>query len=169
MDFKYKKVWFLPFKSSSQSFKIPSKHKSYAMVNVSVFLSDLQNGRSSSTVEVRMLHFWEARNVRCGWDLMGCSCSFLILRLLIQLCLLFILNQFSPVNFYRNIAFMNPDYNFQFLFLVSFIDFSWVIFQLLMILGIFLLFMQSCIFTVGVIYRLDAFRLLEFRSQFFFS
>ncbi|KAL0707105.1 hypothetical protein Bca4012_073531 [Brassica carinata] len=42
-----------------------------AMANVLVFLSDLQTGRSSSTVEVRLLHFWEARNVRRGGELMG--------------------------------------------------------------------------------------------------
>ncbi|KAG2271268.1 hypothetical protein Bca52824_065823 [Brassica carinata] len=41
------------------------------MANVLVFLSDLQTGRSSSTVEVRLLHFWEARNVRRGGELMG--------------------------------------------------------------------------------------------------
>lgn len=39
------------------------------MVNVSVFLYDLQAGRSSSTVEVRLLRFWEARNVRYGGEL----------------------------------------------------------------------------------------------------
>ncbi|KAG2330053.1 hypothetical protein Bca52824_001233 [Brassica carinata] len=32
------------------------------MANALVFLSDLQNGRSSSTVQVHLLHFWEARN-----------------------------------------------------------------------------------------------------------
>ncbi|KAG2311058.1 hypothetical protein Bca52824_022615 [Brassica carinata] len=32
-------------------------------------LSDLQTGRSSSTVEVRLLRFWEARNVRRGGEL----------------------------------------------------------------------------------------------------
>ena len=41
------------------------------MANVLVFLSDLQAGRSSSTVEVRLLRFWEARNVRRGGELMG--------------------------------------------------------------------------------------------------
>ncbi|KAL0719354.1 hypothetical protein Bca4012_068678 [Brassica carinata] len=30
-----------------------------------------KTGRSSSTVEVRLLRFWEARNVRCGGELMG--------------------------------------------------------------------------------------------------
>ncbi|KAF8104098.1 hypothetical protein N665_0179s0007 [Sinapis alba] len=41
------------------------------MANSSVFLSDLQSSRFSSTVEVRLLHFWEARNVRRGGNLMG--------------------------------------------------------------------------------------------------
>ncbi|CDY18761.1 BnaC08g08550D [Brassica napus] len=41
------------------------------MANALVFLSDLQTGRSSSTVHVRLLRFWEARNVRPGGDLMG--------------------------------------------------------------------------------------------------
>uniref|UniRef100_M4F2C5 Uncharacterized protein n=2 Tax=Brassica TaxID=3705 RepID=M4F2C5_BRACM len=35
------------------------------------FLSDLQNSRSSSTVQVSLLRFWDARNVRRGGDLMG--------------------------------------------------------------------------------------------------
>ncbi|KAG5410457.1 hypothetical protein IGI04_006776 [Brassica rapa subsp. trilocularis] len=33
------------------------------MANPLVNLSDLQSGRSSYTVQVRLLHFWEARNV----------------------------------------------------------------------------------------------------------
>lgn len=41
------------------------------MANVLALLSDLQTGRSSSTVEVRLLRFWEARNVRRGGELMG--------------------------------------------------------------------------------------------------
>ncbi|CAN7041697.1 unnamed protein product [Brassica rapa subsp. trilocularis] len=41
------------------------------MANVLVFLSDLQAGGSSSTVEVCLLRFWEARNVRRGGELMG--------------------------------------------------------------------------------------------------
>ncbi|KAF3573188.1 hypothetical protein F2Q69_00059484 [Brassica cretica] len=41
------------------------------MTNVSVFLSDLQTGRSSSIVQVRLLCFWEARNVRRGGEFMG--------------------------------------------------------------------------------------------------
>lgn len=41
------------------------------MANVLVLLSDLQPGRSSSTVEVRLLRFWEASNVRRGGELMG--------------------------------------------------------------------------------------------------
>lgn len=42
-----------------------------AMANVLALLSDLQTGRSSSTVEVRLLRFWEARNVRRCGELMG--------------------------------------------------------------------------------------------------
>ncbi|KAJ4889158.1 hypothetical protein Rs2_28906 [Raphanus sativus] len=41
------------------------------MANISVFLSDLQTGRSSYTVQVRLFRLWEARNVRCGEELMG--------------------------------------------------------------------------------------------------
>ncbi|CAH8381728.1 unnamed protein product [Eruca vesicaria subsp. sativa] len=41
------------------------------MVNMTVFLSDLQAGRSSSTVQVRLLRYWEARNFRRGGELMG--------------------------------------------------------------------------------------------------
>ena len=41
------------------------------MTNVSVFLSDLQTGRSSSIVQVWLLCFWEARNVRRGGEFMG--------------------------------------------------------------------------------------------------
>ncbi|KAL0706973.1 hypothetical protein Bca4012_073399 [Brassica carinata] len=41
------------------------------MANVSVFLSDLQTGRSSSTFQVRLIYFWEARNVHRGGELMG--------------------------------------------------------------------------------------------------
>ncbi|CAH8367856.1 unnamed protein product [Eruca vesicaria subsp. sativa] len=35
-----------------------------------VFFSDLKSGRCSSTVEVRLLRFWEARNPRRGRELM---------------------------------------------------------------------------------------------------
>lgn len=41
------------------------------MANALVLLSDLQSGRSSSTVAVRLLRFWEAKNVRRGGELMG--------------------------------------------------------------------------------------------------
>lgn len=41
------------------------------MTNVLVFFSDLQTGRSSSTVEVPLLRFWEAKNVRRGGEFMG--------------------------------------------------------------------------------------------------
>ena len=40
------------------------------MANVLVFLSDLQAGRSSSTVEVRLLRSWEAKNIRRGGERM---------------------------------------------------------------------------------------------------
>ncbi|KAH0926469.1 hypothetical protein HID58_018725, partial [Brassica napus] len=45
--------------------------KNSDVANVLVLLSDLQSGRSSSTVEVRLLRFWEARNVRRSGELMG--------------------------------------------------------------------------------------------------
>ncbi|CAN6847361.1 unnamed protein product [Brassica oleracea] len=41
------------------------------MANGMVFLSDLQTGRSSSSVQVRLLRFWEARNVRRGGEAYG--------------------------------------------------------------------------------------------------
>ena len=41
------------------------------MTNVYVLLSDLQTVRSSSTVQVRLLRFWEARSACRGWELMG--------------------------------------------------------------------------------------------------
>ncbi|CAH8361470.1 unnamed protein product [Eruca vesicaria subsp. sativa] len=40
------------------------------MVMSRVFFSDLKSGRCSSTVEVRLLQFWEARNPRRGGELM---------------------------------------------------------------------------------------------------
>ncbi|CAF2149389.1 unnamed protein product [Brassica rapa] len=40
------------------------------MANGVVLLSDLQTGRSSSSVQVRLLRFWEARYVRRGGELM---------------------------------------------------------------------------------------------------
>ncbi|CAG7871129.1 unnamed protein product [Brassica rapa] len=41
------------------------------MANALVFLSDLHTGRSSSSVQVRLFCFWEARSVRRGGDHMG--------------------------------------------------------------------------------------------------
>nr|VDC71214.1 unnamed protein product [Brassica rapa] len=41
------------------------------MANILVLRSDLQTGRSSSTVKVRLLRFWETRNVCRGGELMG--------------------------------------------------------------------------------------------------
>lgn len=41
------------------------------MTNVSVLLFDLKTGRSSSTVQVRLLRFLEAMNVCRGGELMG--------------------------------------------------------------------------------------------------
>ncbi|CAN6854316.1 unnamed protein product [Brassica oleracea] len=35
-----------------------------------VFFSDLKSGRCSSVVEARLLRFWEAKNVKCGGELM---------------------------------------------------------------------------------------------------
>ncbi|KAH0850302.1 hypothetical protein HID58_079509 [Brassica napus] len=61
------------------------------MANVSVFLSDFQTGRSSSSVEVRLLRFWETRNVRHDGELMGVDMLLLDSRkYLIKLHLLFI-------------------------------------------------------------------------------
>ncbi|CAH8385071.1 unnamed protein product, partial [Eruca vesicaria subsp. sativa] len=41
------------------------------MANMKVLLSDLRAGRSSSTVQVRLLRFWEAKKFRCGGEVMG--------------------------------------------------------------------------------------------------
>ncbi|KAG2307803.1 hypothetical protein Bca4012_083218 [Brassica carinata] len=41
------------------------------MANNLVFLSNLQTDRSSFPVQVRLLRFWEARNVRRGGELIG--------------------------------------------------------------------------------------------------
>lgn len=41
------------------------------MANSQVFISHLESGRCYSTIEVRLLRFWEARNVRCGDELMS--------------------------------------------------------------------------------------------------
>ncbi|WZZ27368.1 hypothetical protein YC2023_010769 [Brassica napus] len=41
------------------------------MTNTTVFLSDLKTGCCSSTVQVRLLCYWEARNVQRGEELMG--------------------------------------------------------------------------------------------------
>ena len=61
------------------------------MANVSIFLSDLQTGRSSSSVEVRLLRFWETRNVRHDGELMGVDMLLLDShKYLIKLHLLFI-------------------------------------------------------------------------------
>ena len=41
------------------------------MANALVFLSDLHPGRSSSTVQVRLLRLWESWSVRRGGDYIG--------------------------------------------------------------------------------------------------
>ncbi|CAH8337466.1 unnamed protein product [Eruca vesicaria subsp. sativa] len=41
------------------------------MALFNIFLSDMRSGRCSDTVEVRLLRFWEARNVRKGGELMS--------------------------------------------------------------------------------------------------
>lgn len=40
------------------------------MSNSKVFFSDLKSGMCSSTVEARLLRFWEAKNVKRGGELM---------------------------------------------------------------------------------------------------
>lgn len=42
-----------------------------------VILADLKSRRCSSTVEVRLLRFWEARSVKHSGDLMGVDMLFL--------------------------------------------------------------------------------------------
>ncbi|KAG2305169.1 hypothetical protein Bca52824_033820 [Brassica carinata] len=46
------------------------------MVNSKVFFSGLKSGRCSSTVEARLLRFWEARNVKRGGELMWADLLF---------------------------------------------------------------------------------------------
>ncbi|KAF3604014.1 hypothetical protein F2Q69_00035214 [Brassica cretica] len=41
------------------------------IATIKVFLSDLKTGCCSSTVQVRLLCYWEARNVQRGEELMG--------------------------------------------------------------------------------------------------
>ena len=48
------------------------------MANVSVFLSDMQAGRSSCTGQVR-IRFWETRNVRRGGELLVLGVDMLLL------------------------------------------------------------------------------------------
>ena len=82
--FDYKKLWAPAFRISLPSVeqkkknhpliyaKLNSKQKKvWVMANALVFLSDLQRGRSSSTLQVRLLRFWDPRNVGRGGDLMG--------------------------------------------------------------------------------------------------
>ena len=90
--FSYKKIWFFStLRIILHSFKLTSKLNPWDMANVSVFLSDLQTGRSSSSVEVRLLRFWETRNVRHDGELMGVDMLLLDSRkYLIKLHLLFI-------------------------------------------------------------------------------
>ncbi|XP_048603549.1 uncharacterized protein LOC106455044 [Brassica napus] len=38
-------------------------------------ITDLKAGRCSNTADVRLLRFWEARNVRKGGELMSLACS----------------------------------------------------------------------------------------------
>ncbi|KAG5400662.1 hypothetical protein IGI04_015269 [Brassica rapa subsp. trilocularis] len=42
--------------------------------------STIAAGGCPSTVDVRLLSFWEIRNVKCGGELMGLTCSSLKLR-----------------------------------------------------------------------------------------
>ncbi|CAH8326200.1 unnamed protein product [Eruca vesicaria subsp. sativa] len=50
---------------------IKSKQLLSSMASVSVFLSDLQTGHSTATVQVGLLHFLEVCNVCCDGKLMG--------------------------------------------------------------------------------------------------
>ncbi|KAH0906542.1 hypothetical protein HID58_038369 [Brassica napus] len=43
---------------------------SFVMSTPRVFFSDLKSGKCSSAVEVRLLRFWEAKNVKRGGELM---------------------------------------------------------------------------------------------------
>ncbi|CAF1918840.1 unnamed protein product [Brassica napus] len=45
------------------------------MANTFILLADLKAGRCSNTADVRLLRFWEARNVRKGGELMSLACS----------------------------------------------------------------------------------------------
>nr|VDD10657.1 unnamed protein product [Brassica oleracea] len=72
MELDYKKLCFPLFRNYiSFALNSPVNKRLCAMANVLVLLSDLQTGRSTSTVEVRLLRFREARNIRRGGELMG--------------------------------------------------------------------------------------------------
>ncbi|KAL0826959.1 hypothetical protein Bca101_050636 [Brassica carinata] len=45
------------------------------MANTFILLADLKAGRCSNTADIRLLRFWEARNVRKGGELMSLACS----------------------------------------------------------------------------------------------
>ncbi|CDY12727.1 BnaC04g29140D [Brassica napus] len=72
MELDYKKLCFPLFRNYiSFVLNSPVNKRLCAMANVLVLFSDLQTGRSTSTVEVRLLRFREARNIRRGGELMG--------------------------------------------------------------------------------------------------
>ncbi|CAN7015598.1 unnamed protein product [Brassica oleracea var. botrytis] len=72
MELDYKKLCFPLFRNYvSFVLNSPVNKRLCAMANVLVLFSDLQTGRSTSTVEVRLFRFREARNIRRGGELMG--------------------------------------------------------------------------------------------------
>ena len=97
----YKKVWVHAFIIILRSKPI-SIQKFWVMANGMVFLSDLQTGRSSSSVQVRLLWFWEARNVRRGGGAYGSRhapsrfSGYLFTTILFRFLII------SPVKFYTN-------------------------------------------------------------------
>ena len=72
------------------------------MANNLVLLSDLQAGRSSSFVQVRLLRFWEARNVRRGDELMGVDMLLLDSQVIYFTAIFIIVLMRSPVVIYAN-------------------------------------------------------------------
>ena len=106
----YKKVWVHAFIIILRSKPI-SIQKFWVMANGMVFLSDLQTGRSSSSIQVCLLRCWEARNVWRGGELMEVDMLFLDFHVICLILLLFRFLIISPVKFYTNCHRLDSRYN----------------------------------------------------------
>lgn len=76
-----------------------------------VFLSDLQAGHSFSTVEVRLLRSWDARNLRRGGERMSVEMLLLDSQVMFYIRRLF--NDFPIENKYSNIIYLPDDHFFE--------------------------------------------------------